>query len=123
MNNVLDGKYLISTTSSYNGPLNKKSDGQTEIINGQTHRVDENGCKWTSIFRLLNDSEVELTSTADPTNAPIDFALTKQDGTPTRNVVTYTSILRLQRKDERIQMSGQISYGKDVVLLTMRKIL
>jgi hypothetical protein len=121
MTHPLDGTYQVTTTSSYQGPLQKKSDGVTEIRNSQTERVDDAGCKWTSTFTVLNDHEVEMESHADPTNASIDFALTRQDGSPTRDPVTYKTVLKLQRKDDRIQMSGQIEYGNEVVFITMRK--
>ncbi len=121
MSTDLDGTYLISTTSSYQGPLDKKSDGETTITNGQTSRIDKTGCQWTSTFKTLSESQVEMTSVADPTNAPPDFALTRINGTPTREPQTYKTTLKLQRKDDRIQMSGQIQYGNEIVFLTMRK--
>jgi len=34
MTHELDGIYQISTTTSYQGPLEKRSDGQTEIKDG-----------------------------------------------------------------------------------------
>ena len=122
MDYPLDGKYLITTTTSYQGPLEKKSDGETEIREGKTHRVDQAKCKWTSTFEIISDTEVKMTSVADPSDAEIDFLLTAADGTPTRDPVTYETILKLARKGDRIQMSGQIEYGFEVVLLTMRKI-
>ena len=118
----LDGKYLVTTTTSYQGPLEKKSDGETDIINGQTERFDASNCKWTSTFEIISDTEVKMTSLADPTNADIDFLLTGPDGTPTRDPVTYTSTLKLARKGDRIQMSGQIEYGADIIFITMRKV-
>lgn len=121
MTTELDGTYLISTTSSYQGPLQKKSDGITAITNGETYRVDDVGCEWKSTFSIISDSEVKMTSIADPTNAPSDFALTRPNGSPTREPVTYETILKLQRKDDRVQMSGQIQYGNEIIFLTMRK--
>ncbi len=121
MSNELDGTYRISTTTSYKGPLEKRSDGETTIKNGQTERLDNANCKWTSTFEVLNESEVKMTSVADPTHADVDFLLTAPDGSPTRNVVTYEAILKLSRKDDKIQISGQIEYGSDVVFITMRK--
>lgn len=120
MSHKLDGKYRVSSTTSYQGPIEKKSDGETEIINGQTHRIDDAGCTWTSTFEIISDTEVKMSSTADATNADVDFLLTAPDGTPTKGPVTYETILKLARKGERVQMSGQIEYGNDVVLLTMR---
>jgi len=123
MAHELDGKYLVTSTTSYQGPLEKKSDGETQIINGQTERRDKANCLWTSRFTILNDTEVEMVSVADPSDADQDFSLMRPDGTPTREAVEYKTILRLQRKEDRIQMSGQIEYGGEVTLLTMRKIV
>lgn len=122
MTHPLDGTYQVSTTSSYQGPLKKKSDGQTVIKDGRTERIDEAGCKWTSSFEILSDTEVRMVSLADPTKAAQDFALTRHDGSPTREPVEYTTTLKFQQKGDRIQMSGQIHYGDEVVFLTMRKI-
>jgi len=123
MSNPLDGKYRITSTTSYKGPIEKRSDGETEIRSGKTSRVDDARCKWTSTFEIMNDNEVKMTSVADPGDAAIDFLLTAPDGTPTREVTTYEASLKLSRKgDDQIQMSGQIHYGNDVVFLTMRKI-
>ncbi len=120
--NELDGTYQVSSMTDYKGPLQKKSDGITEIRDGKTNRHDDANCKWTSTFTILNDTEVEMVSIADPADADADFLLTRPDGAPTRDPVTYTAKLKLARKDDKIQMSGQIDYGNDIVFLTMRKI-
>ena len=123
MPNPLDGKYRITTTTSYQGPLEKRSDGETEIRNGQTSRMDNANCKWTSSFEIISDTEVKMTSVADPSNVDIDFLLTAPNGSPTREITTYEAILKLSRKgDDKIQMSGQIHYGSEVIFITMRKI-
>lgn len=119
----LDGKYQISTVSNYNGPLQRKSDGVTEIRDGKTSRTDENKVIWTSEFEVMNNTQVKMISVADPTNAASDFALNRPDGSPTREPVTYESILRYARKGEQIQMSGQIEYGNEIIFITMRKIV
>lgn len=123
MSHELDGKYQVTTTSNYKGPLEKKSDGMTEIKDGQTERFDKANCKWTSTFTVLNENEVEMTSVADPAEADIDFLLTAPDGSPTRDPVTYKTVLKLARKEDKIQMSGQIHFGNDITFLTMRKIV
>ena len=122
MTHELDGTYQVSSTTSYNGPLAKKSDGVTEIKNGQTERRDNANCLWTSTFTILNENEVEMISVADPSEADGDFSLTRPDGTPTREPVTYKAILKLARKGDKIQLSGEVEYDNDVTLLTMRKI-
>ena len=63
-----------------------------------------------------------MVSVADPEDADIDFLLRRPDGSPTRDPVTYTSRLKLARKEDKIQMSGQIEYGDELVFLTLRKI-
>lgn len=121
MSNELDGIYQVTSTTNYQGPLEKKSDGITEIKNGQTMRRDDANCLWTSNFTVLNEHQVRMTSIADPTDADNDFSLTRPDGTPTRDPVTYETVLKYSRKGDKIQLSGQIEYGNDVTFLTMRK--
>ena len=118
----LDGTYQVSSTTNYDGPLKKKSDGLTKIINGETSRIDETGVMWHSRFEITGETEVEMTSVADPSEADPDFALTKPNGTPTREAVTYKTTLKMARKDDRIQLSGQIEYGDEIVFLTMRRL-
>lgn len=118
----LDGKYQVTSTTNYQGGLEKKSDGVTEIKNGQTNRRDAANCLWTSTFTILNENEVEMISLADPRQADKDFALKNHDGSPTREPVEYRSVLKYARKGDKIQISGRIDYGNEVILLTMRKI-
>lgn len=122
MTHELDGTYQVSSTTSYNGPLAKKSDGVTEIKNGQTERRDGANCLWTSTFNIVSDDQVEMISVADPSDADSNFSLTRPDGTPTRDPVTYKAMLKLARKGDKIQLSGEVEYDNDVTLLTMRKI-
>ncbi len=122
MTHPLDGRYRITSTASRKGDIEKRSDGETEIRNSQTSRLDDANCKWTSTFTVISDTEVKMVSVADASNAKVDFLLTAPDGTPTRGPVTYDAVLKLARKDDKIQISGQISYGNDIVLLTLRKI-
>ena len=117
----LDGKYQVTSTTDYQGPLEKKSDGETEIRDGQTRRYDRANCLWTSTFNILSDTEVEMVSVADPAEADADFLLLRPDGSPTHDPVTYKTILKFSQKGDRIQMSGQIAYGKDLTFLTMRR--
>lgn len=121
MTHPLDGKYRITSTSSRKGDIEKRSDGETEIRNSQTRRLDDANCKWTSTFTVISETEVKMTSVADASGAAVDFLLTSPDGSPTRGPVTYESTLKLARKGDKVQISGQIHYGNDVVFLTMRK--
>ena len=110
MSHELDGHYRVSSTTNYTGPLEKRSDGETYIRKGKTERIDNAGCKWTSTFTVIDENTVEMVSVADPEDADIDFLLRRPDGSPTRDPVTYTSRLKLARKEDKIQMSGQIEY-------------
>ncbi|MCB1557076.1 MAG: hypothetical protein KDJ15_07170 [Alphaproteobacteria bacterium] len=101
--------------------MEKKSDGVTEIRGGRTQRRDAANVLWTSTFTILNEREVEMVSLADPRDAASDHALTRPDGTPTRQPVAYRATLKYARKDDRIQISGSIAYGDEVIFLTMQK--
>lgn len=118
----LDGSYTVTSITSYEGPLQKQSDGVTEIKGGKTQRVDEAGCEWKSTFEWVGEGQVKMTSVADPKNAKKDFLLTKPNGEPTAQSVTYETTLNVKRKGERIQMTGTIQYGRETVFLTMRKL-
>ena len=119
MTHDLDGTYLVTTTTS--DQTAQKSDGQTVIENGNTCRHDEHGCKWTSTFEIIDESAVKMTSIADPSEANPDFFLTQPDGTPTRAPLSYESTLKLSRKGDKIQMSGQVSHAGETVFISMRK--
>lgn len=123
MSTELDGKYLVSTVSNYNGPIERRSDGETEIVDGQTKRIDDNKVKWTSTFEIVSDTEVKMTSVADPTDAVSDFGLMTPQGRLTRRPMTYESILKMARRGNEIRMSGQIEIGDEIVFLTMRSIV
>ena len=83
--------------------------------------MDGNNVIWTSEFKILNETEVEMISIADPSRAKGDFALIRPDGSPTREPVIYRTIMKLARKGDKIQMSGRIEYGDEITLLTMRR--
>jgi hypothetical protein len=118
----LNGKYRVTTVTDYQGPVPMKSDGVTEIKNGQTHRTDAAGVQWSTQFTVVNDEEVKMVATADPSGAAKDFLLTKEDGTLTHDPVVYTTPLKVMRKGGKICLSGNIIHGKISTLLTMMKI-
>ena len=117
----LNGKYRVTTISDYDGPVPMKSDGITEIKNGRTQRTDAAGVKWTTQLDVLNDGEVKLTSTADPSGAKEDFLLTSETGELTHKPVVYTAVLKVSRKDSAIRLSGTIEHGKISTVITMAK--
>lgn len=118
----LDGTYSVTSLTDYRGPLQKQSDGLTEIKDGKTLRVDEAGCEWRSTFEWVNEGQVKMTSIADPKNARLDFLLVGPNGMPTAEPQTYESMLTVKRMGDKVQMTGTISYGAETIFLTMRKI-
>lgn len=118
----LDGTYTITSLTSYAGPLQKQSDGITEIKDGKTFRVDEAGCEWRSTFEWISDTQVKMTSVADPKNARTDFLLIAPNGMPTSESQTYESIITVKRMGAKVQLTGTIQYGSETVFLTMRTI-
>ncbi len=116
----LAGTYTVTSITSYNGPLQKQSDGITTITQGQTHRVDEAGCAWCSTFEWIDDSHVRMTSVAGPSGARKDFLLIGANGMPTAAPQTYTSDLLVKRNGDKVQMTGTIQYGAETVFLTLR---
>lgn len=118
----LNGKYRVTTLSDYQGPVPMKSDGTTEVVNGRTHRTDAAGVQWTTEFAVLSDTEVRLTSTADPVKANQDFLLTNEKGDLTQEAVVYTAVLKAMRKNDKVCLSGNIQHGKISTLITMIKI-
>jgi hypothetical protein len=119
----LEGKYHVTTISDYQGVVPMKSDGVTEIKNGRTHRTDAAGVQWTTEFAILSDTEVKLTSTADPRAANKDFLLTDEKGNLTNDPVVYTAVLKVARRGKDIRLSGNIQHGKIMTVLTMAKIV
>jgi len=117
----LDGTYSVTSLTSYQGPLQKQSDGITTIEGGKTFRVDEAGCEWRSSFEWISDTQVKMTSVADPQNARKDFLLVGANGLPTAEPQTYESTLTVKRMGEKVQLTGTISYGAETIFLTMRK--
>ncbi len=123
----LDGTYSVTSLTSYDGPLQKQSDGITTIAGGMTSRVDEAGCAWTSRFEWAGEGQVKMISVADPTNARKDFLLVGPNGLPTAEPQTYETVMTVKRRKtpdggDKVQMTGTISYGRETVFLTMRSI-
>jgi hypothetical protein len=118
----IDGRYRVTTVSDYQGPLQMQSDGETEFVNGETDRIDKKGCRWNTRLTVIGDDEVKFESTADPFDADPDYCLTTEGGQPTREAVTYAAVLKVSRKGDRIRLSGQITHGRTVTVITLTKI-
>jgi hypothetical protein len=122
MQKDLDGRYRITTVTDYKGPIPMQSDGETDIVDGRTDRIDKKGCRWTTTLTVLSDSEVKFESVADPLEADDDFLLIGPSGAPTREPVEYSAVLKVAQKDGRMRLSGQIEHGKILTVITMIKL-
>ena len=72
-------------------------------------------------MRYLNENEVEFVSVADPSDAVTDFLLTDEGGNLTRDPVTYKTVLKVDRKGDKVRLSGQINHGATTTVITMIK--
>ena len=118
----IDGKYIVYSETSDGGPFTVKGDGMTEIKNGQTYRKDDKGCIWESAFSVLNDDEIQIESTVDPSHAPGDIYIKDENGNPTKGMITYRSVLKAKVVEGKIVMDGEIRHGSDVTRLTMKQV-
>lgn len=119
----LDGTYTVTSLTSYQGPLQKQSDGITEIKGGKTMRLDAAGCEWRSTFTWVDENTVKMTSVVDPALADDGFQLKDADGNPTSEPQTYETVLNVKREGEALQLSGTISSDGQNALLIMRKVM
>ena len=117
----LNGTYRITTISDQNGPIEKRSDGTTDIIDGKTYREDDAGCVWRSEMAFIDENSVQFISTADPSNASDDFCLIDAHGDLTRAEVIYEAVLNIARKGDKVKISGQIDHGTETIVITMIK--
>ena len=120
--NDLDGQYEVHSESTYKGSMPLQGDGKTTIKNGLTYRKDKSGCTWESSFSMLEDGKVQIESTIDPSGAAENFHILDEKGNPTREIVTYRSVLEVRRINGKIVMSGTIQHGQDLSRLTMTQI-
>ncbi len=118
----IDGFYKVHSQRDEEGAFAPKGDGVTEIRNGLTFRKDTNGCIWESTFEVLNDHEVKLETTVDPSHAAADYYILDEKGNQTKGIVTYKSMLKLERKGGRTVMSGSVKHGQTTTHLTLTSI-
>jgi len=118
----LDGRYRVTTISDYKGPIPLQGDGETEMKDGHIKRTDKKGCRWSTRLTIIGEDEVWFESEADPSDADPDFCLITVSGEPTREPVSYSAVLKVARKGDRIRLSGQIEHGRVTTVITMMKI-
>lgn len=117
----LDGKYSVTSQGGPGGSY-KQSDGFTIIRNGQTLRIDGNGCEWRSTFEWTGDKKVKMVSVVDPKYAVDNFQLIGPDGRPTTQPLTYETTLTVKGEGDLVQLNGVITTGEGNISLIMRKV-
>lgn len=117
----LDGTYDVTSETSYGGPFHVNGDGVTTVKNGLTYRKDKNGCIWESSFSVVDEGQVQLESTVDPSHVEGGMHIVDAQGNPTSGMVTYKSVLNAKKIDGKIIMSGEIQHGANTTRLTMKQ--
>jgi len=107
----LDGTYKVKSETSNLSLFQPNADGTTVIKNGLTYRIDGDGCVWRSSFKIVDDNKVEIESTIDPSSSPGNIFIEDAEGKPTRDVVTYKSILDLEIVDGKITLRGTMKHN------------
>jgi hypothetical protein len=118
----LDGKYEVKSKNANGDPYTVDGDGTTEIRNGLTFRKDKNGLIWESAFTVLNDRQVKMESTVDPSHASNTVYLRDDKGNPTSAMLTFRTILEATHVDGRLTLSGVVEHGPEKTYLTLTKI-
>jgi hypothetical protein len=120
--NDIDGKYLVKSETGSGGTFTVNEDDVTEIRDGLTYRKDKKGLIWESSFSLVEDNQVRLESTVDPSHADNAIYLADEKGNPTNSMMSYNTLLDVKTVDGKIVMSGTIRNGNETIRLTLQKL-
>lgn len=126
--NDLDGKYRVESQTTSGGffvigsqdDFVPNGDGTTEIQNGQTFRKDQNGFIWESAFTLLEDGNVQMETTLDPSHA--DQFVVDAKGNLTKGMTNYKTILKPSVKNGAIVLQGDIKHAGETTRIVMTKL-
>jgi hypothetical protein len=118
----LEGKYIVKSETSDGGPYIVNGDGETEIRNGLTFRLDRNGFIWESSFSVMGPKLVLMESTLDPSRAGDDAYIKDEKGNPTKAIVTYRTVLEVGYESDRLVMEGIIEHGGETTRVKLIKV-
>ncbi len=118
---ILDGTYSVQS-HAVNGPaLIPNGDGRTTIHNGMNFHKDTNGFIWESQFTILNDHQVEVVTTVDPSHGSSDAFVIDANGNPTKGMVTYKAVLEAAHENGALVLRGDIHHSDSVTTVTLTK--
>lgn len=118
----IDGKYEVKSETSSGGPYVVNGDGITEIRNGLTYRKDAKGFIWESSFSVINDHQVQMESTVDPSHAGDNAFIHDAKGNLTKGMMTYKTILDAKEENGKLVLSGVIEHGAEKTRILMTKL-
>ena len=125
---TLDGKYSVHSHAPGNDDapgadgVIVNGDGETVIQNGLTFRKDANGFIWESSFTILNDHQVKMESTVDPSHGDSAAFVVDAKGNLTKSMVTYSTVLDASFENGALTLRGEITHSGGITALTMTKI-
>ena len=119
---ILDGTYRVDSHAVDGQALIPYSDDKTVIHNGMTFHKDASGFIWESQFTIINDHQVEMLTTVDPSHGGSDAFVIDANGNPTKGMVTYKTLLDARDENGTLVLRGDIHHSGSVTAVTLTKI-
>lgn len=119
---TLDGKYMVKSHAPGDDGIIVNGDGETVIQNGLTFRKDAKGFIWESSFTILNDHQVQMESTVDPSHGDSAAFVVDDKGNLTKSMVTYRTVLEATTENGALTLRGDINHSGGTTTLTLTKI-
>lgn len=118
---ILDGTYNVRIHAKNGQGLIPNGDGQTVIHNGMNFHKDTKGFIWESHFTILNDHQIEMITTVDPSHGGSAAFLIDASGNPTKSMVTYQTVLEASQENGVLLLQGDIHHSDSTTHITLAK--
>lgn len=119
---ILDGTYSVQS-HAVNGPaLIPHGDGHTTIHNGMNFHKDGKGFIWESQFTIINNHQIEVITTVDPSHGGSDAFVIDANGHPTKGMVTYKGVFEASQENGALVLRGDIHHSDSVTTVTLTKV-
>lgn len=118
---ILDGKYSVQSHAQNGHALIPHGDDHTTIQNGMTFHKDANGFIWESQFTIINDHQVEVVTTVDPSHGDSAAFVIDANGNPTKGMVTYKAVLDASHDSGTLVLRGDIHHSDSVTTVVLTK--
>lgn len=118
---ILDGTYSVQSHALNGHALIPSGDGHTTIHNGMNFHKDANGFIWESQFTIINDHQVEVVTTVDPSHGGSAAFVIDANGNPTKGMVTYKAVLDASHDNGALVLRGEIHHSDSVTTVILTK--